>query len=377
MKINKKWFSLIELLIAIIIFWMVILWWFYALSSVNYWKVKLIEKTDINKEAFYFSEKLFEEIKAWWVIDFEEYFNRYVIWTNTSSWYFSIQSWYWNYWSWWTIWQTNYWDGFYYCISWNWSNMWTWWCFNNIYNIYWNSLWNKPQRYWQYSFQFIDYNVNNDNDNWDEDRVDWERWDDDDENLWVWPIVFTWWENVKELYLISWDRKKRTLFRWIWKLDPAKTKPAWSTCDWDKSSFSLAWSWCIWTIQILKLTWEDLWVNHDWTSSWSYDGIIDTWKIDKKFTSWLDIIAWSGDTNQYRQDLFWNNISVKDFKIFLYPNKDRALSFKDLENSTNINQYARIQMILTPSRKKRWSMKWVAPEIKISTTINLTDYFSK
>lgn len=91
MKINKLWFSLIELLIAILIFGMVIMWWFYALSSVNIWKIKLIEKTDINKEAFYFSEKLFEEIKAWWVIDFEEYFNRFVVWNVTSSWHFLKQ----------------------------------------------------------------------------------------------------------------------------------------------------------------------------------------------------------------------------------------------------------------------------------------------
>jgi hypothetical protein len=31
-------------------------------------------------------------------------------------------------------------------------------------------------------------------------------------------------------------------------------------------------------------------------------------------------------------------------------------------------------MILTPSRKKRWWMKWTIPEIKISTTIALNSF---
>jgi len=370
MKINKLWFSLIELLVAITIFGMVILWWFYALSAVTLWKIKLIEKTDINKEAFYFSEKLFEEIKSWWVIDFEEYFNRFVVWNTTSSWHFSQATWFWN--SWTTSW-------FYFCRSWIWdvNFMWTWGCYNNTFNNFSaTQIWS--QRYWQYTFNFIDYNSNYDWDWWDQDN-NWEfRWDDDDENLWEWPIVFTWWQDVKELYLISGDRKTRTFIRWNWKLDPAKTKPVWSTCDWSITNFTRAWSGCIWTVQILKLVWKDLWFNHIWTLTWAYDWIIDTWEFDPNFAWWNpSFLAWNSWIDAYWQDLFPDNISVKDFKIFLYPNKDRVLSFKDLTESTNINQYARLQMILTPSRKKRWGMKWEIPQIKIATTINLTDYFSK
>jgi len=37
---------------------------FSAMTSVVVGKVKLIEKTSIQKEAFYFSEKLFEMIKT-------------------------------------------------------------------------------------------------------------------------------------------------------------------------------------------------------------------------------------------------------------------------------------------------------------------------
>ena len=39
----------------------------------------------------------------------------------------------------------------------------------------------QPQRYWEYSFQFLDYNSNYDDDKWDE-NWDWSiKRDDDDE----------------------------------------------------------------------------------------------------------------------------------------------------------------------------------------------------
>jgi hypothetical protein len=37
---------------------------FYALNLITLSRVKLIEETEITKEAFYLSQKFFEEIKA-------------------------------------------------------------------------------------------------------------------------------------------------------------------------------------------------------------------------------------------------------------------------------------------------------------------------
>lgn len=364
---NNKWFTLIEILLWILIFSIVIIRWFQALSSVNIWKIKQTEQTKILKEANYFIEKLFEDIKAGWTIDFEEYFNRKVVWTTTSSWHYTSKTWFWNFGSWWSIWSTNYWDNFYYCISWNWTNMWTWWCYNNNFNTYWTSLWNSPQRYWQYSFQFIDYNSNMNNDRWDEDD-DWNiKWDDDDEHLWLWPIVFTWWQNVKELYLISWDWKKRTFFRWSWKIDPKA--PNWAlSCN--NTTF---WTWCIWTIEFLKLDWKDWGYNHSKSWTWNNDWIIDTWIIDPDFTWWWEIVAWSNNED-YRLPLFPDTLSVKNFEVYPYPNFDAKHMWK--EASKDINPYVRIKLTLTPSWKKRWWMRWKLPEIDISTTINLAPYFS-
>lgn len=365
---NNSWFTLIEIILWILIFSMVVVWWFQALSSVNLWKIKLIEKTDITKDAFYFSEKLFDEIKKGWTIDYEEYFNRKVVWYATSSWHYTSDTWFWNFWNWWIVWSTSYWNWFYYCRS-TTTFMWTWWCYNNAsFNNLWISWW--PQRYWQYVFNFIDYNSNLNNDYWDED-LNWNiRWDDDDEYIWDWPVVFTWWTNVKELYLISWDRKKRTIFRWNWSVDP--NKPPTSSCG--PTTF---WSWCLWTVEFLKLEWKDWGLNHNsWsTSTWSFDWIIDTWIIDKEFTGWAEIVAWSNNGN-YRQPLFPDSISVTSFEVYLYPNIDKKLAWK-WSSAIEVNPYVRIKLTLSPSWKKRRSMKWVVPEIKMLTTLNLTDYFSK
>lgn len=373
METSNKWFTLIEILIWILIFVMVIIWWFKALSWITLWKVKLIEKTNLTKDIVYFTQKLFEEIKTWWTVDYEEYFNRKVVWLSTSSWHYNIPTWFGNFWSGWVLWSTWYGDNFYFCKSWSWVNMWTWWCFDNIFNTYSSDVYWKSQRYWQYAFQFIDYNSNENDDDWDE-NWDWNlRWDDDDENLWMWPITFTWGENVKELYLISWDRKKRILFRWTFKEDPWPNKPSLATCNW-----ATFWSGCIWNIEILKLDWKDWWVNHNFSiaSAWSNDWIIDTWMIDPNFWTWTQVIAWT-DNNNYWQPMFPDTISVSDFQVYLYPNTDIKKAWKNNSNSTNINPYLRLSITLEPSWKKRSWMPWEIPKYTLNTTINLVDYFSK
>lgn len=393
LKNNKYWFTLIEIILWILIFSIAILWWFYSLNSLNLWKVNLMQNVWITKDSYYFSEKLFSEIKKWWSLDFEEYFNRKVVneWATLIylSWHYLNKTWFGNFWHNWTL-ETNwYWSSFYYCRS-STTNMWTWWCYSNNYNSIWTNVIGFPQRYGQYRFQFIDYNSNFNDENlrcssswwwyWDEDCDLNIRGDDDDENLWIWPVVFTWWTDVKELYLISWDWKKRTLFRWSVIDDPkhpsynSSTKSNWNCNygDWSNPT----WSWCLWNIEFLKLDWKDWWINHDEisTSTWSFDWIIDTWLVDKKFSSWDSVVAWSS-TWSYWQSIFPTSINVKSFKVYAYPNVDIYNSWKDTTQSSNINPYIRINIILTPSWEKIPTIKWTIPEMNLSTTINLADYF--
>lgn len=373
MKNLKKWFTLIEIMLWITIFSMIILVWFQALSQINIAKIKLYTETDIEKQAFYFSEKMFGMIKWAWTIDYEEYFNRKVIWdTNFSSWHFALSTWFGNFWSWGNLSTPIYWDSFYYCISWNWVSMWTWWCYDNNLNNYWASLTWTFQRFWEYYYQFIDYNSNQNWDGWDEDW-NWSFiWDDDDEYLGNWPEVFSGGTNVHELYLITKDNTKRTLFRWNVSDDPKK--PSSASCDFSNPS-KPTWDWCLWSVEFLKLDWKDWWLNHSKSGTWLYDWVIDTWLYDEWiYGSW--IIAWVRDTsnNKNRISLFPDYINVSDLQFYVYPNKYNKYSWADSNWESNIAPYIRINMTLSPSRKKRWWIKWSIPKIKISTTIALNSF---
>jgi hypothetical protein len=375
---NKKAFTLIEIMVWILIASMVIIVWFQALNAVMVWKVKLIEETNIEKEAFRFSQKFFEEIKKWWTIDYEEYFNRMVVnsWATSiySSWHFLRPTWFGN--------SGSVADWFYYCISWDWTKMWTW-CINNFNNLWTSEQW-KPQRYWQYSLQFIDYNSNYDEDEymwsvllWDEDWDGDIRWDDDDEYLWVGPEVFKAWTWVTELYLISADKRKRTFFRWTVKNDP-NAPASQSNCDFSNPK-KPSWSWCIWTIEFLKMDWVDWWFNHFKSGSWFWDWIIDTWLINKDFSEMKKkistrVIAWS-DWKDYFIPLFPNSINVKDFEVQVFPNADIVQSWK--VDNIDLSPYVRIKMTLSPSWKTKKKIKGKVPEFNLSTTINLTDIFSR
>lgn len=390
-----KAFTLIEILLWISLFSIIVLTWFYAFSAVSMSKIKLIEKTNIEKESFFFWEKLFEEIKKWWVIDYEEYFNRKVVnawyvWNEYWSGHYKYDTWFWNFWSGGVIWTINYWRvGYYYCRSWNWAtqNMWSgWinpnlWCrSNNLNNFSWTTYWVswsyswKYEIFWQYYLQFIDYNSDYNNDWWDSDWNGFIYWDDDDENLWIWPEVFSSWWEVKELYLISWNKQKRTFFRRNVKVDPKK--PLSETCDFSNPS-SPTWSWCLWTIEFLKMNNIDIWKDHDRsiTWKWQYDWIPDTWIINPDFSWTWELVAWSNTWN-YWVPLFPDSINVKDVRFYLYPNKDLNLAWKEWGGS-NFSQYLRISYTLTPSRAKRWWIKWKIPELNFSTTITLSDLFSK
>lgn len=359
-----------------LIFAIVIVWWFKALWSASIAKIKIVEETKIEKDAIYFSEKLFSIIKQWWTIDYEEYFNRKVVWpTEYQSGHYLKLTWFWNFWPWWNLNNNNYWDSFYYCLSWNGNNMWTDWCVESFNSTWWIDLTGEYQRYGQYSLQFIDYNANEDNDGWNEDEdAEWNfRWDDDDEYLWLGPNVFTWWTNRSELYLISWDWKTRTYFRWKVKNDPDSLTP---DCDYNNPK-TPTWTWCLWTIQFLKLQGKDYWLDHiAWTNDeWEYDWVVDTWLYHKDFDN-SESIAWNWSNDKWI-DIFPSTINITDFQVFPYPNKNINYAWKDYSPEVNISPYIRIKFNILPSLKKRSNIKWETPIVKIATTINLTDEFTK
>ncbi len=370
----KKAFTLIEIMVWIIIVSIVLIWWFQALISITVWKAKLMQEINIQKESFYFTEKFFEMIKKWWIIDYEEYFNRRVIWdTTTMSWHYDILSWFWNFWSWWVVGTDNFWDWFYYCRSWNWeANKMTWsWCFDNDLNNYSADVLWKQQRYWEYSFQFIDYNSNYDDDLWDEDGNSYIIWDDDDEYLWIWPGAFSWWVDMKELYLISWNKEERTIFRWNVMKDPSA--PVSSSCNVNNT---VTWTWCLWTIEYIKLIWKDRWMDHSLSNadSTQSDWVIDTWLINPNFTWWKVQVAWTWSLNWV--SLFPDSINVAEFKIYAYPNNDISYNWKNDDVLSNVSPYIILKMKIKPSWISRRKVKSEWKDLDFSMTINLTDIYS-
>ena len=373
---NKGAFTLVEILVGILIFSLVVIWWFQALSAVTIWKARLVHKATTQKQIIYFSQRLFEEIKLWGLIDYEEYFNRQIVWTSFMSGHYDTPSWFWNFWNNGSVWTTMYWDNFYYCLSWNGlSEKMTGTGCIDAHNSPFLDYSGKPQRYWQYSFQFIDYNSNFDNDGWDENGDGNILWDDDDEYLGKWPEWFVSWVDVKELYLLSGDKTKRTLFRWKVEKDPSA--PATFNCSIDGNNI-ITGSWCIGTIEFLKLEWRDWWMDHVISTDdiWEYDGVIDTWLVQNDFSWGTNKVAGS-DNENYWVPLFPDTINISDFKVFVYPNKDLNLSWKEVDDSINISPYVRIQLSILPSWKSRRKIKGTPEEIHFTTTIALSDIFSK
>ena len=380
---NKPWFTLIEVMVGIIITSIIIIIWFEAIIAITVWKVKLIESTNIEKETFFFNQKLFEEIKKGWLVDYEEYFNRKVV-DNTTyeAGHYAIPTWFGNFWNGWNpmlqpTWPLDYGNNFYYCRSISWASMWVNGCVSNYNSPSPSNNYNwEPQRYGQYSFQFIDYNSNHDADWWDEDNDGKIIWDDDDEYIGDGPSVFTSGSWVTELYLISADKRKRTYFRWKVEND------IYFSCDFSNPKMP-TWSWCVWTIEFLRLEWKDWGMNHTiWgalnpdADGTQYDWVVDTWIIDPDFSGESDRVAWS-NTENYRLPLFPDTINVANFEVLVYPNKDIKEAWKDDSEETNTAPYLRLKLKLSPSRKIKKKIKWKIPEFEISTTISLTDIYSR
>ncbi|EKE28423.1 MAG: hypothetical protein ACD_3C00060G0003 [uncultured bacterium (gcode 4)] len=370
-----KGYTLVEMILSISLFAMIIIIAFQIVGNMWVMKVKQSNRIDVTQDMFYTIESLTSTIKDfWWDIDYEEYWNRKIVWEATSSWHYSIETWFWNYWNLWNI-STNSYGGWYYvCRSWNswatpWSQfMWTWWCVaSSSFNFPSNNYSWQKQRYWEYSFHFIDYNSNQTADAskpWDEDW-DWNiQWDDDDENLWMWPVAFSWSE-VKELYLVKkWRNSERLYFRLNFKKD--KNLPNWANCNSDWT-----WTWCVWNIQILRLTWKDHWFNHISTLTWAYDWKTDTWSCAPNFLcSWTNNLPnWIDDG---WVDLLPGYVNVKNLKLFLYPNKDYKYWWKENDTSLTVNPFVRISMTIWYSWDRRKKLNWADPTTTITTSINLT-----
>lgn len=346
---------------------------FQSLSAVWIAKVKLVERAEIEKQAYFSSEVFFELIKKWWLIDYEEYWNRYSYNTDYVNGHFANQSAFWNQ------------GTLYNCVSWVWAaeKMGTGGCLNNSPNSQNDraiDFSNTHQRYGQYELQFIDRNSDGDSDGWDEDGINWIIWDDDDLFLGIGPAAFSGSTDVNkvwELYLISNDGRERTFFRWNVFEETSWFVPTGANCDLTTDPERPVGDACQGTIEILKLVWEDYWLDHlPWSvdsdgSQW--DGRIDSWFVHPDYAAWDSaIIAWS-NTSNYWQPIFPSSINIKDFEIYAYPQKDLALAWRDNDPSILVAPYIQIKYTIEPSLQVQAKIRWKAPSVDISTSISLSN----
>lgn len=378
---NVPAFTLMEILVAIVVFSLIMLFSIQTLGSLGIWKIKLIQTSNLEKQIFFSGEKIFDIIKRSGTIDYEEYWNRYSYNRTFVNGAFSLPTWFGNFGDTWVVWTPNYGTGKYLCRSWNGTAMGTGWCLNQFNTSGINQRW-KHQRYGQYAEQFIDYNSDRDSNLWDENLDGNIRGDEDDFYIWLGPNAFTGVfdsldpHRVWELYLYNPILQERTFFRWFVGIDP--DAPAWSTCT---GTWVMTWDACLGSLEFLKLLWRDWGNDHDVATldadATQSDGKIDTWIIHPDFLSnATPVVAGSNATNYWQSVLPWD-IHVKNVEFYIYPRNDYTLAWRDIDNTSLSSPYLQIRLTLEPSWIKKRIIKWNIPEVEIFSTIQLLNLTSQ
>ena len=231
------------------------------------------------------------------------------------------------------------------------------------------------QSFGQYGRQFRDVKNN-------VDSVPGPWNDDDDENVMKWPSAIDDATNVKELYLISQDGKSRIFIRRALIGSGDRNNDTTISGDSEKQ----------YTLQILKLRGFDAGNKHNFkvtTSSWVYDGKIDTracdyaqgficsWaRIDNPIYSWYNLPF---DQNDGRVNLFQKNITISDRNLIIYPTKNPQYALA--ENDVQINPYFTINLtskLYGKIRQQRLGMEKIDTfQINLQTTFNTKGFYIK
>ena len=314
-----------------------------------------------------------------YTVDYEEYFNRQMVWCVNSWGLLTWSNFKWNVWlSWycteftaygnenstekWRRWSrinSGYHD-IYYCSSDREENQrlshrvlkreycWKWW---------------KRQSFGQYAALFTDVKEPTNN--------------EDDKNLW--QPVMDWLnsvnaiangDNIQELYLISHDWKSRLFFR--------------------RKLTNQTSGYAQYRIQMLRLRWFDAWQDHNFDSTnieWLYDWQIDTWACDTSMWfiwSWESVWwAYSGyhlpnDVDDCRIDLTYWSTSIFAWNLNISPINDPILYWSQQERQ--INPYMKILVVAWVYFPEIFSKSLVGSSIAefkvpIQTTINMKDFY--
>lgn len=375
-----KAFTLLEVIIAMTLFFVivtVVTGFFIEMVKVKWWQEA---RQNLTQESYFLMEKL-QTMSRNYSIDYEEYFNRQQVWCANLAWpNFSRDVGTWWYCPVFTAYgnQSSMVDiggsvdmmghHYYYCSSKDATpsgpppTL-----ENGVYRVQDNidrtndavcardasqsllTPWVAYQSYGQYALQFIDIKD-------DVDLILGALHDDDDKDMGMGPIAITWSTAVPELYLLSHDGQHRMYMRrkLIEEWDRDRDGVTGST-DNEK----------LYTLQVLQLRGFDAGVHHDFsvsTSSWVYDGQIDTWACD--LAAWFicagaDVWwAYSWFHLPIDGDDGWVNflpsdITLSDRNITISPSKDPHLA--RAEDGRQISPFMTIQYTTKLYAKNRIS----------------------
>ncbi len=373
----KYWgFTIIELLTVTVILGILI----PSIITIYSFMIKSNKEFNLRQTSIQQWYEFFEKLNILmqdYTIDYEEYFNRQMVWCVKS--WSTLLTWNnfkWNVWlSWYCTEFTAYWNEnsteskrreYNWIISGKYHDIYN--CSSNgDKNITWLRhavkssdcwrFWSK-QSFWQYAALFTD--------------VKDITVDEDDEELWeilgnniTGAIADP--NNIQELYLISHDWKNRLFFR--------------------RKLINWTWDFAQYKIQMLRLRWFDAWQKHSFTgiSEWSYDRHIDTRACDTSmWFYWSGASVWWAyaeynlptDVDDCWVDLTYWNTSVPTRNLSISPLNDPDLYWAD--SSHQINPYMKILLVngvYLPTSNSDSSIN--SFNIPIETTINMKDSYKE
>lgn len=327
---NKKWFTLLEVLLSVIILSLFIWTIISIYTSIKWADWKIANKRILISETSDLIDVI-HEAAIEYTIDYEEYFNRQHTPIGTFT----------QYWNAWLL---------YYCSE-------EWWAAGK-YKTHKRNTWCVQewiQKYLEYYYQhFKVQNI------WNLNSIE-----NKNAYMWVWPLAIaknTW---LDYLYLINWDGTERLYFRRVYV--------TWIDLnhDWDTSWKNEQ----LFKVQMLKLKWFDAWSWHNFLTRWAYDWFTDTWACDAwqwfhcSWTSVQESYNLPFDENDWWIDITTNKVTVRDMKIDIFPAKDPYLALK--ENDYRYDPYAKINFTM--------DMYWEESndEIVVSTTLSFKNSYKR
>lgn len=387
---RKKAFTFIEVIIAITIFFLLLVVIVNLYIRMMKTKYNVQAKQSLIQHSYDMMEKVNLLLKDY-TIDYEEYFNRSRVWCS-QTWSFQRSG-----------------GDKWYCqlFAWDGNSSWVKQDYEHSYNQLYhcsslpsaeslgrtvvggsevkegsgcdrytaNAVDNSAlQSFGQYQKQFRDVKD-------DVDNIPGALWDADDVNVMKWPDAILDPTNVQELYLISQDGKQRL---WIRRaLIESGDRNGDGIISGDNESR--------YTLEMLKLRWFDAGNNHDFdmtNSSGVYDGTIDTRACDwaqwfRCSETWVWLL-YSGytlrdDVNDGWIEMFDQDLTTSERNIIIYPTKDPEYALA--EDAVQINPYIIISFtnkLYGKIRHKRlWDLSSNDFQFSLQSTFSTKNFYTR